>query len=265
MRPGLAGTLGLRGARRVAGFDRCCGRSRSSTLARNSARTPCRPSATQQRDAVPARPAAGRGFQAPSPDRGSPVHRPDQQLPRPAHDRPRDRSSASVVIVTAVVAITVDTHDFTLDLHAIDAVGMGTLLLAIATFLLAWKTRTLAKEAEKDRQVAQRQVDTAQEQLAVAQQQADIARIQTQRSHRPVIVPVQRTEAVTFRGGGFTANQPHLTENHATAPISLGTAPPTSQSRTSGWAPRSTYEGRLSGRMAPDPPGIRPKGSLPVT
>jgi hypothetical protein len=112
-----------------------------------------------------------------------------------------------------VLAITVDTHDFTVDLHSVDAVALGTLLLAVATFWLAWKTRTLANEAEKDRQVAQRQVDTAQQQLAVAQRQTEIARIQTERAHRPVVVPVQRADEVHFRGGGFIANRPHLTEN----------------------------------------------------
>jgi hypothetical protein len=45
-------------------------------------------------------------------------------------------------VESAVFAITVDTHDFTLDLHSIDAVALGTLLLALATFWLAWKTRS---------------------------------------------------------------------------------------------------------------------------
>jgi hypothetical protein len=115
--------------------------------------------------------------------------------------------------LAAVLAGLFDTHNFTIDLHTINAVGIGTLLLAVATFWMAVKTRRLAKEAEQDRQVAQRQVDTAQEQLEVAQRQVEISTIQTERAHRPVVVPVQRAEQVLFRGGGFLANQPHLIEN----------------------------------------------------
>lgn len=116
-------------------------------------------------------------------------------MSRPSVREPFESTSESVAIVPgAVFADQGRYHDFTLDLHTIDAVGLGTLLLALATFWLAWKTRTLAKEAEKDRKVAQEQVDAAQRQL-------DLSRLQLERAHRPVVVPFQRAEDVKFRGG----------------------------------------------------------------
>lgn len=89
-----------------------------------------------------------------------------------------------------MLAITVQTHGFTLDLRTVDAVGLGTLLLAIATAVLAWKTRTLAREAEEDRKVALRQVDTAQEALSESREQTKIARQTLGAQIRPVLIDV---------------------------------------------------------------------------
>lgn len=84
------------------------------------------------------------------------------------------------ILAPVLVGLLVDTHGFHLDLRSIDAVGLGTLLLAVATTSLAWKTRALAVEAEKDRHVAQAQVDAAQAQLAVARATLDA-------EYRPII------------------------------------------------------------------------------
>jgi hypothetical protein len=53
-------------------------------------------------------------------------------------------------VEAAVSAITVDTRGFTLDLHSIDVVGLGTLLLAFATFWLAWKEDTVVGEGGRE-------------------------------------------------------------------------------------------------------------------
>jgi hypothetical protein len=79
----------------------------------------------------------------------------------------------------------VEAHHFTIDLSRLDAVGIGTLLLALATFWLAWKTRALAQQAEQDRQTAERQVETAQHQLATAREALDA-------DFRPVVTSVPR-------------------------------------------------------------------------
>jgi hypothetical protein len=89
-----------------------------------------------------------------------------------------------------VLAITVLTHGFTIDLHMVDAVGLGTLLLATATSVLAWKTRALAKEAKEDRKVALRQVATAQEALSESREQTKVARQTLGAQIRPVLIDV---------------------------------------------------------------------------
>jgi hypothetical protein len=68
------------------------------------------------------------------------------------------------------------------DIDTIDAVGLGTLLLALGTFWLAFLTRHLLKSAREDRQTAldalkasNRQADAALAAVQVSERQAEIA------------------------------------------------------------------------------------------
>lgn len=75
-----------------------------------------------------------------------------------------------------------------------DPIAVATFILAVFTGGLAWATRRMARAAE---------------------QQAAAARLQVERAHRPVIVPLQRSaEKVRFRGGEIALGTgPTVSEN----------------------------------------------------
>jgi hypothetical protein len=70
-----------------------------------------------------------------------------------------------------------------LDLHKVDAVGLGTLLLAAATAFLAVLTYFLLRAGRDDRKIAQ-------EALAAAQSQAEIAQRSLDSEIRPILAEV---------------------------------------------------------------------------
>ena len=75
--------------------------------------------------------------------------------------------------------------DDLVDIDTIDAVGLGTLILAVATFVLAWVTWRTLKAAKKEREVAEQA-------LAAAQRQAEIAQQTLEAQELPLLINVTR-------------------------------------------------------------------------